>query len=66
MVPVKPGDKIYCSSFQSQSITGGAQDGICVAYFDKDGKLLRSVSAAEVYAEFTGNDKQYITVPDGA
>ena len=52
MIPVKPYDKIYCNSFKASSITGGDQDGICVAYFDKAGNLLKSVSAEDVYKEF--------------
>lgn len=66
MIPVKPGDKIYCSSFQDKATTGGAQDGICVAYFRSSGNLLKSVSASDVYAEFTKNNSQYIVVPEGA
>ena len=66
MIPVKPGDKIYCSSFQDKGTTGGAQDGICVAYFRSSGNLLKSVSAKDVYAEFTDNNGQYIVVPEGA
>lgn len=65
LIPVKPGDKIYCSSFQDASVTGGVQDGICVAFFRSSGNLLKVVSAADVNAEYN-NNKGYITVPSGA
>jgi hypothetical protein len=64
LIPVKPGDKIYCSSFQDASVTGGAQDGICVAFFRSSGNLLKTVSADDVNAEY--NEKGYITVPTSA
>ena len=66
MIPVKPGDRIYCSSFRAKVTTGADQDGICVAFFRSNGKLLKSVSAANVYKEFTASGNKYITVPDGA
>lgn len=64
LIPVKPGDKIYCSSFQDASVTGGARDGICVAFFRSSGNLLKTVSADDVNAEY--NEKGYITVPTSA
>ena len=64
LIPVKPGDKIYCSSFKTAAVTGGSQDGICVAYFKSDGTLVSSVSAEAVSTEF--NNSGYVTVPDNA
>ena len=64
MIPVKPGDKIYCSSFRSATKTGGSQDGICVSFYRSSGNLLKSVSAKDVYTEYS--EDGYITVPESA
>lgn len=66
LIPVKPGDKIYCSSFQEKSVTGSSANGIRVTYFRSSGNMLSSLSAADVYQEFSGNKNEYITVPNGA
>ena len=66
LIPVKPGDKIYCSSFQEKSVTGSSANGIRVTYFRSSGNMLSSLSAADVYQEFSGNKNKYITVPNGA
>ena len=62
IIPVTEGDKIYASSFQAKSVTGGTSDGIRVTYFYGD-EVVSSLGAGTVYDEFTANG--YITVPDG-
>lgn len=70
MIPVKPGDKIYCSSFESTTVTGGDENGIMVTFFRSSGTKLKSLTAAAVYQEYrnsdTVNDYHYITVPESA
>lgn len=66
VIPVKEGDKIYCSSFQAATVTGGNANGIRVTYFKKNGTVLQSLAPSAVYNEFTGNNGEYITVPADA
>lgn len=63
LIPVMPGDKIYCSSFK---VGVGAKDGIRVTYYKADGSLLSTMDPAEVNQEFTDNNEKYIVVPEGA
>lgn len=72
-IPVKPGDKIYCSSFRDAADSGAASNGIRVTYFKSNGQFLKGVSPTNVNAEFNAvaekdmvNGLRYITVPDGA
>ena len=62
-VPVNAGDKIWATSFQKKNTNGGSKNGIRITWFDDDG-VLKTVSPADVYAEFA--KKGYITVPKGA
>jgi len=61
-IPVKEGDQIYASSFQSKTITGGTSNGIAVAFFYNE-DVVSSLLPAQTYAEYTANG--YITVPAG-
>ena len=64
LIPVKPGDKIYCSSFKASSVTGGSQNGVRITFFRSSGNVLKSVAPADVYQEYSKDG--YITVPSGA
>ncbi len=72
LIPVKPGDKIYCTSFRKADYTGGSENGIYVTYFKSNGEVHSTLQPAEVYQEYRdnwleeGDDGRYITVPDGA
>lgn len=61
-IPVKEGDQIYASSFQSRTITGGTSNGIAVAFFYNE-DVVSSLAPTETYAEYTENG--YITIPAG-
>ncbi|MBQ8611926.1 MAG: SGNH/GDSL hydrolase family protein, partial [Oscillospiraceae bacterium] len=61
--PVGAGDKIYASSFGAAGKNGSSTNGIRVTWFDENG-LLKTVSPAEVYAEFAANG--CLTAPAGA
>lgn len=62
-IPVVPGEKLYASSFAAASENGSSTNGIRITFFSEYG-LLISMSAPEVYAEFTQNG--YIIVPQNA
>ena len=62
VIPVESGDRIASSSFGSTSENMGSVNGIRVTYLLGD-KIVTSLSAGEVYSEYTNNG--YITVPDG-
>lgn len=61
-IPVEPGDRIYASSFQSASVTGGTSNGIAVAFFYGN-EVVSSLLPAATFEEYTKNG--YITVPEG-
>ena len=65
LIPVKPGDHIYASSFKDKATTGGNNNGIRVAYFNENGNLVSSVGYADVYEQFQKTDYEYIVVPEG-
>lgn len=63
-IPVVTGDHIYANSFEKNGSNGNnysSTNGIRVAYFDADG-VYKSLSPAEVYAEFAANG--YLTIPE--
>lgn len=65
VIPVKPGDKIYCTSFG----VVGKHDGIRVTYYKADGTRHSTLKPDDVYKEFKANaeytDVPYIVVPAG-
>jgi len=63
---VNPGDKIFATSFGKVGENGNiysSSNGIRITFFNEN-KVLKTLSPAEVYAEFAANG--YITVPEGA
>ena len=62
-VPVTEGERILASSFRAAPKNGGTLNGIRITFFSRDG-LLRSVSAPEVYDEFSRYGS--VRVPSGA
>lgn len=63
-IPVKAGDRISATSFDSGKKNGsGGTNGVRVTFFT-DTDVLTSIGAAAVYSEFKQNG--YITVPEGA
>ena len=52
MIPVKPGDKIYCTSF---GLTDNNTNGIRVSYFKQNGEFLSTVGPGTVYENFNAN-----------
>ena len=62
-IPVQPGDQIWATSFDVQSVNKLSGNGTRITWFDKNG-VLESVTRDVVYAEFVANG--YITVPEGA
>ena len=61
-IPVTKDDKIYASSFQEKSVTGGTSDGICVVYFYGN-TVVDILNPSDTYAAYTATG--YITVPAG-
>ena len=66
-IPVKPGDKIYASSFGAKPGNGGTSNGIAVTFFNNDEvvKALGTKGENTTYAEFVANGG-YLVVPEGA
>lgn len=62
-IPVTPGQRIYATSFGAAGSNGSNMNGIRVTWFGPE-KMLNSVGADKVYAEFA--EHGYLTVPEGA
>ena len=63
-IPVKAGDRLWATSFQSSALNGSpSSNGIRVTYFSEDG-MLDSLTSTETYNELTQNG--YLTVPEQA
>ena len=61
--PVIPGERIWATSFGTQTVNQLSGNGTRITWFDENG-VLESVARDVVYSEFTANG--YITVPEGA
>lgn len=56
MIPVKPGDKIYCTSFGLvDKTTNNTTNGVRVTYFKEHGAYHSTVSPGTVYSDFNAN-----------
>lgn len=62
-IPVKDGDYIYATSFNKIGQNGGTVNGVRVTWFAEN-DILESVSADNVYTEFSKNG--YLSAPKGA
>ena len=62
-IPVREGERIYASSFESMDKNGGMANGVRVTFFSSSDTLV-SLSAPEVYAALYQNG--YLPVPEGA
>ena len=61
--PVKAGDQVFATSFGAAGTNGGTTNGIRLTWFNEEG-VIKSLSPAETYAEFSKNG--FLTAPENA